>query len=235
MVVERDEVNLQASGRQCRQPARPAAGVRLRRRAPGRRQPRRPTRCRSARPRSRCGRRSQRDTGEDLEMKVMRRADAGRERTRHRVPQGQDRAREEPRHRGRADRRQRAARASSRASATTRSPPNGAPARARSIRCAAPMPWSPTRARRWARASGAAATCSAIERDGRRLARVDQPRRDPLPDASSMRRAPGRAQIAAPGRRGDPGAGAPLQMIVTEPTAPTLDRGWSPMPTAISR
>ena len=41
----------------------------------------------------------------------LRRADAGRERARHRLPQGQDRAGEEPRHRGRADRRQRAARA----------------------------------------------------------------------------------------------------------------------------
>ena len=68
-----------------------------------------------------------------------RRADAGRERARHRVPQGQDRAGEKPRHRGRADRRQRAAPDGAVRSARRRSPPNGARARARSIPCAAPM------------------------------------------------------------------------------------------------
>ena len=82
----------------------------------------------------------QRDTGERSRDEGRRRPDAGRDRARRRLPQGQDRAREESRHRGRADRRQRAAPARARQSATPPSPPNGARARARSIRCAPPMP-----------------------------------------------------------------------------------------------
>ena len=97
--------------RQCRQPARAAPGVRLR--APG--APPAGNRAADTLPLGPASvalwQEIQRDTGEDLEIKVCGGLMLARERARHRVPQGQDRAGEEPRHRGRADRRQRAARA----------------------------------------------------------------------------------------------------------------------------
>ena len=71
-------------------------------------------------------RRGSRDEG-------LRRADAGRERTRYRIPQGQDRPGEKPRYRGGAYQAPTSCARSSPASATSPSPPNGARARARSI------------------------------------------------------------------------------------------------------
>jgi glycine/D-amino acid oxidase-like deaminating enzyme/bacterioferritin-associated ferredoxin len=108
---------------------------------------------------------------------------------------------------------------SSRPSATSPSPPNGARARARSIRCSRPTPWSRA-PRRWARGSGGQRRAG--DRARRRgLSHHHQPRQicaKRIVNAAG----PWAAEVAGLLGVALPVRGAPLQMIVTEATAPTL-------------